>query len=73
MRKQEQDLENKKFSRKFLKKHFEKKDKQTGDCYARQSKVKGKAICESKSDYQRTVHMVKLIRAQGGCLGTKSR
>ena len=52
---------------------LEKKDKQTGDCYARQSKVKGKAICGSESDYQRTVNMVKLIRAQGGCLGTKSR
>ena len=50
-----------------------RKDKQTEDCYARQSKVKGKAVCESKSDYQRTVNMVKLIRAQGGCLGTKSR
>ena len=52
---------------------FEKKDKQTGDCYARQSKVEGNKIHLGESDYQRTVHMVKLIRAQGGCLGTKSR
>ena len=38
-------------------------------CYARQQGLKSKP----KGLPARTVNMVKLIRAQGGCLGTKSR